>query len=621
MSNYVEYNRMPAFELSRRREVGAGRRAAYAPLDPANKYDTGISAAIYEGIQQFEQNPKQAQEYYRSNNQGWATQLATGFASRALSVVPKIGQGFANVAGFIASPFLDGGLQEAYNNSVARSFEQMDESLREALPIYKSQTYAEGNFLQKALTTSFWADDGFDGIAYLGSAIVPGVVIGRAGSILGAASKIKAAKGITDTLSKAGKSLGINQTAALTGLYNTVSEAGVEARETQKLIEQELAMAKGYGDISEASAKEQEEIKLAAAERASQTFWWNTVALTAPNIFQSKLFFKGATDGLDDIRKSVRYGGKKLEDFKTGPMEYAKKVGQSAAIEGLWEENIQMSVQQYEKRKALGETDLDAVTGPLINLINNGWAFSKSVLSLGMFGTQAHTDEDEAAGAILLGALIGGGSALATTYSEAKRKQQLAKQEIDLWDKFKNLSNAAKDLAVENNKSFLKVFGSREEVGKDDAGNEVKVDVPVYVNPTTGKSEVDPQKLATILARSNTNALNVQESMSATAVGDNVWKEYADRDALFSYVNTLARAGAVSREDFVDLIKTDPVINGKLAEEFGIKNVIRDNEALAMQYYDTMQDVKKTYARPDDLSSPEDVGFANTYYRVLSRLK
>jgi hypothetical protein len=273
MSNYVEYNRLPAFELNTYKEVGAGQRFAYAPLDPSSKYDRGISPAIYEGIRQFEENPKQAQEFYRSNNQGWATQLATGFASRALSIIPKIGQGFANVAGFIASPFTDEGLQGAFDNSLSKSFEQMDENIREALPIYKSQSYADGNFIQKALTTSFWADDGFDGVAYLASALAPGMVIGRAGSILGAASKLKATKAIADTLIKTGSKLGIGQTAALTGLYNTVSEAGVEARETQKLIEQELAMAKGYGDISEASAKEQEEIKLAAAERASQTFW------------------------------------------------------------------------------------------------------------------------------------------------------------------------------------------------------------------------------------------------------------------------------------------------------------------------------------------------------------
>jgi hypothetical protein len=238
-----------------------------------------------------------------------------------------------------------------------------------------------------------------------------------------------------------------------------------------------------------------------------------------------------------------------------------------------------------------------------------------------MFGTKAHTDEDEAAGAILLGALIGGGSALATTYSEAKRKQELAKQEMDLWDKFKNFSNAAKNLAVENNKSFLKVFGSRQETGKDSNGADVTVDVPVYTNPATGKTEVDPQKLATIMARSNTNSIHMQESMSAATFGDNVWKEYSDRDALFSYVHTLARAGAVGRQDFIDLIKNDPVINGQTAKDLGVENLIRDNETLAMQYYDAMQDVKKTYARPDDLNSKEDAGFANTYFRVLSYLK
>lgn len=37
--------------------------------------------------------------------------------------------------------------------------------------------------MQKARTTSFWAEDGFDGLAFLASAFLPGYAVGRMGSL------------------------------------------------------------------------------------------------------------------------------------------------------------------------------------------------------------------------------------------------------------------------------------------------------------------------------------------------------------------------------------------------------------------------------------------------------
>lgn len=412
---------------------GADRMSRFSPLEAGSRYDRGLNMGAMEGLHYFEQNPRAAQEWYRSVNQGVTGQLFNGFVSRAASIPVKFAEGLASVVGLVGSIFPNKDLEGAFDNSLMHWFASLDEGLREALPVYKSQKYAEGNFLSKAFTTSFWFDDGFDGLAFLGSALMPGAIfskMGSATSLIGKAGNV--GKNIANGLTKAGEALGLSQTTLLTTLYNTAAESGIEAYETNKQILQELAKQRGYDDFSLASAKEQEEMKLVAAERAAQTYWWNMAALIAPNMMQSKLFFGSAADGADEIRRGIRREGKKAADYIAKPKEYLAKFGQNFASEGYWEENIQMSVQQYELRKALGETNQDAISGPLLNLANNAWAFTRSVLSLGMFDTQPHTPEDEAAAAILLGGMIGGNSALLSTYWESKRRSGKASAEVAL---------------------------------------------------------------------------------------------------------------------------------------------------------------------------------------------
>lgn len=45
-------------------------RSVYAPLDAGSKYDRNINASLYEGSDYLSQNPRAAQEWYRSENQG-----------------------------------------------------------------------------------------------------------------------------------------------------------------------------------------------------------------------------------------------------------------------------------------------------------------------------------------------------------------------------------------------------------------------------------------------------------------------------------------------------------------------------------------------------------------------
>lgn len=113
-------------------------------------------------------------------------------------------------------------------------------------------------------------------------------------------------------------------------------------------------------------------------------------------------------------------------------MTYLKNFGHGFLSEGLWEENIQESIQTYEKRLAQGIEKEDHINGPLAHLVNNAYAFTKATFSLGKVVPYAGTDEDQAMSAILLGGMIGGGMSLVSSYWDNKNKQDTIKQEQTL---------------------------------------------------------------------------------------------------------------------------------------------------------------------------------------------
>jgi hypothetical protein len=353
-------------------------------------------------------------------------------------VLPKAGTSVAGGLAFIGNLVTGQGyaaaVESAANNSFNQFFNSLDEGLREAMPIYKSQAYAEGNFLSDFFTTSFWSDDLFDGLAYAASSYLPGKAIGMIPNVLSKVNKwgLAGAK-IGAALTKAGNVAGITQQQALTTIVNTLGEAGVESHETQKSVEMAMLQKLGFPTLADAPPEVREKIKQTAAEAAQRTFAWNAAALLLPNLLQSKLFFpKSATKASDDMIRAIRYDGKSAADLLKNKSEYMKKFALNAASEGLWEENIQTSVSQYERRRATTPPDYDAFTGPLVNMANNAWGFAKTVGSFNMAGVEVGSDQDEGGAAIGLGMAIGGGMSLVSTYTERQQTEKLADQQTKL---------------------------------------------------------------------------------------------------------------------------------------------------------------------------------------------
>lgn len=286
----------------------------------------------------------------------------------------------------------------------------MDEGLREMAPVYKSAKYAQGDLLSKMLTTGFWADDAFDGIAYAASAFVPGSLIGKGVAVT--ADALKAADVGRKVVSGLGK-VGLNSNRAnliAATAYNTVSEASAEAYQTQQEM---LALYKEQG-MDDKTAKER------AAKAAAQTFWANTAVLAVPNFIQSS-FFHGPWDSVSkEVRKNILENEGQYIAAK-GASSLWGKIGTSVVSEGLWEENVQQGIQNYQREVANNTLkDKDFVSSVGMNMALNVKGFVKSFMP----GVTTDALENEGAVAVFLGGLIGAGAAARGHYVESKTKQK-----------------------------------------------------------------------------------------------------------------------------------------------------------------------------------------------------
>ena len=187
---------------------------------------------------------------------------------------------------------------------------------------------------------------------------------------------------------------------------------------------------------------------------------------------------------------------------------YLKNFGKGFVSEGLWEENIQESIQTYESRLAQGIEKQDHINGPLTHLVNNAYAFTKAAFSLGRAVPYAGTDEDHAMSAILLGGMIGGGMSLVSSYWDNKNKADAIQTEKTLWTKLKGINKASTNLLVDDYRSPLKKF---------DEG---------YINPETNAAEIDPMKQFNLIANATANKAHTMEALSAAVLGDATWGEY-----------------------------------------------------------------------------------------------
>jgi len=586
------------------------------------------------------------QEYLRGFNQGAASKIMNGVLSRGTSILAKTGQSFAHLGGFLADvadetrdlitgendPNDVGFLDNTFNNAVANAFSLMDENLREALPAHISREYGEGNILQKIGTAEFIANDVLDGLAFLASAYGTGGVGALAGKGAGIGlSKVAAKTGLSSAaagtrfgkaLSDAVAKTGLSSQLAGATLFNTVGEAGFEAKEIYETLKHELAERNPH--MSE------EEINQKAADSASSTFWLNAAGLLVPNAVQAMLFKFDKGNSLEAIRKSVRSGETTAEEVTkkaqnwtefwknmgTKSKNVTKKVATGKGIaggaalsfisEGLWEENLQTAIQQYENRAALGDTDAGRVAGIGYNLINNAMGFGKAVAGAATFGLlsegpQAGSDQDEGALAIALGGLIGGPFGAVSEMRRIKAEAQMRTDEESLWEGVKQVFAKAENILIDNIKSPYKQFG------RDENGD------PVILNEE-GNVEVDPYKMYSIILNSLRNNQFVDEQFISSVKNDPVWSGYNTEMSLMSMVWNMKSSG-LSDQDILDVINAQDEEHSNI---FGEGNITKQSKSKIEKYLSLYKQALDEVANIDEFSGESQNNLFNNMMRKLN---
>ena len=563
---------------------------------PARSVGSGSSLSVplqsYSNAYDENYRPEYNQIWNRSDNQSALEQWSYGLLSRGLSIIPKMGNGLGALYGAVTADDLNG----IWNNSWNEFFNSIDENLRETLPVYQSMKYDQSGLLGKMGTSSFWANDFFDGLAFAASSYVPGGLIGKATSAgAKALSTTQLAKSLGMTIKGLEKGAHVTNL-ALSTAYNTLAEASVEAYQTQKDIEAQLISQGVDANIA----------KQKAGEAAARVFRANSAILAVPNLIENTLFHGGFGDLGKKVRKSVWDNNGKLADELAATEAMWSKVLKGVGTEGLWEENSQTSIQQYEKAIALYGLDPGGVGDYSAQVLSH---MGKNIVGFakGLVGAEDTPEEIEGATSIFLGALIGGGMGALSTFRERSQAKKLKDQEesryAELFDKY---GPAALGLFQDNVNSIYKTKGKKElDI------NGTKLEINEHELDADGNAIIDSNALINRSLNSLKDKSLWDATMLAAYRNDPALGELTKETALASYAyNLVSHQYDYTDEEIATHLNRLSKVAENTAELEDTKTFIGENINKIKQYVSDLRAISdKRSSVKQDLNNPEESKF------------
>jgi len=382
---------------------------------------------------------------YSFMGKAWRAPLK--FLGRVLvPAVLKLGEGLGYVGSMLTSIGSENYWADVADNGFSHWLEGLEQDYKDqVLPVYKNAGFDEKGFFSKLLDASFWTDEIADGVAFLGSAAIPGMALSKLGKVGAVVSEVgQAGKGTISAANWFGKSFsatntfgkflskaGLGSPAELTSwAFNTAMESAVEGagvfkENVKKMQELRRRGVAGYADLSD------DEIRIRAGELAANTIGGNMAVLSISNAWENKLFFKKAKiaagspryekaseylnleKNLSVTSEAITNLGKKnpfLSELSKTRF-YTGKAAKGFLAEGLWEENAQLVIQRMNSIDDNGNIVYDdsGILGFAKNLFRQtGRAFAGK--------------DKEAAESIGLGALIGIGAGVGFSKLANERK-------------------------------------------------------------------------------------------------------------------------------------------------------------------------------------------------------
>tara|TARA_R110002072_G_scaffold110244_3_gene237840 strand:- start:14084 stop:18739 length:4656 start_codon:yes stop_codon:yes gene_type:complete len=383
----------------------------------------------------------------RAKNQGTGEKWIRGLSKALVTTVGAVAENTLGVLAGVGELAFGSGYY--YDNFVGHSIDKANDWMREAMPNYKTEAETNMSTGQKLGTANFWADTVMNGVGYsLGSIatmwLTGGVGVAmRGANLMSKASKSKGlydvSKAITTGAQLADKAHKLSRAQKLLksgnmlemGLYMSLAEASVEAREAQKTayddivkLELEKRGLSSAGGLGEDTLKD---ILDASYSAGNADFLLQLPVLAGTNLLMFgrqltgfKTAVKGNADvALNSATKAVidKTAGKGL--FRTG-LAKLSPAGRGASVEAFQE-----GWQFASKVGAVGyHTD---------KYFNGGAADMTDSLYQGIqetLGTQ------EGLEAMLVGAIVGGGVSGVTSmvekpYAQRKKNAQYLKSILD----------------------------------------------------------------------------------------------------------------------------------------------------------------------------------------------
>lgn len=348
-------------------------------------------------------NPLRDNEDFYAKQQGFWGELGKVFFKFPTYTVAKLGAGVGMLAGML-DPTNWGKsnyIAAATDNAMARAFMDLEDQARNEWGVtFQKAAAKDMGFFKRALggDQTFWATDAVDAAAFMASAYV----MAEATAAIGLGSKLaaglgagRAAASSSRLISGLGRSILNNADRWTTNLLNTSSEALFEAQQLKQEMVEDLVQ-KGLP---------REEAEAQAGSKAADSFKFNVAALALSGIWETNLFYKmmgksAAKEARKDFVATAitdelvlpKTTGKLARIMASSPAYYAKKALEGIAVEGFYEENIQLAIERMNRFGDKGllsqyfDQTIDAIKG---NDIEASTSIGLGGLIGGLFGSVA----------------------------------------------------------------------------------------------------------------------------------------------------------------------------------------------------------------------------------------
>jgi hypothetical protein len=460
-----------------------------------------------------------AEESRARNQSGWdqgANAVGTLIGSTAL----KVGQSVGYLAGLAGmgndGEFGKSWIAGAANNGLATLLVDMEEDLKDLLPIYEDEMYKNKTIFDGlAGQSEFWAKDVVDGVAFLLSSIIGTKGIGAIGKATGIGAKgLQATQWTQKALSK-GKDI------------EQIINRGRKAYDRLDILTRSSLMT---------AAESMHEVKSAldagaSYKGAADAFKMNMIFLAPSNFLETSFLMpkraSGTFRGLFDINDAQDVIKAKKNVFQKYMSSYGGRIAggfvKGGVSEGLYEENIQHSIQEINKlgvavdKMSLGDKMSDAIRG------------------------MADLSDPERAKAVFLGTLMGAPAAIGSNISEKSQQDKAVQKylsEVNAYkfgDVFEREPNVQVKVEKLDNGKYQQTSVPVDEEGKP-------IDQPKVIPISQQKylDTVREQKLQETGGEYTIQGKIAEDSKGNWKLSESKAKQHAEKIAVMSRLSDLA---------------------------------------------------------------------------------